>query len=68
MEFEAIKEVLQTWLTPEDAEAEVEEEEAEEVITPVKAYVLKAPMAPKENKAEKFDALFDGDDDNDLPF
>jgi hypothetical protein len=30
--------------------------------------VLKTPMAPKENKAEKFDALFDEDEDNDLPF
>ena len=68
MEFEAIKEVLQNWLAPEDAETETEEEEAEEVIAPVKAYVLKTPMAPKENKAEKFDALFDEDDDNDLPF
>jgi hypothetical protein len=35
---------------------------------PVKNYALKTPATTKESKAEKFDALFDDEDDNDLPF
>ena len=70
MDFEAIKEVLQNWLAPEDAESDVDEDEEETPVevAPVKAYALKTPLATKANKAEKFDALFDEDEDNDLPF
>jgi hypothetical protein len=70
MDFEAIKEVLQNWLAPEDAEGDVDEdvEETPVEVAPVKAYALKTPLATKANKAEKFDALFDEDEDNDLPF
>jgi hypothetical protein len=70
MDFEAIKEVLQNWLAPEDAESDVDEdvEETPVEVAPVKAYALKTPLATKANKAEKFDALFDEDEDNDLPF
>jgi len=70
MDFEAIKEVLQNWLAPEEAEGDVDEDEEETPVevAPVKAYALKTPLATKANKAEKFDALFDEDEDNDLPF
>ena len=71
MEFDALKEVLQNWLSPEDATGEVDEDEEEEVVevAPVKAYALKTPMAPKANKADQFDSLFeDEDESNDLPF
>ena len=70
MDFEAIKEVLQNWLAPEEAEGDVDEdvEETPVEVAPVKAYALKTPLATKANKAEKFDALFDEDEDNDLPF
>lgn len=70
MDFEAIKEVLQNWLTPEDAESNSgdDEEELPVEVAPVKAYAVKTPLAAKVNKAEKFDALFDEDEDNDLPF
>ena len=74
MDFDALKEVLQNWLSPEDAAGDVDEDEEEEVVeaAPVKAYALKTPMAPKASKADKFDSLFDEDEDadngNDLPF
>lgn len=75
MEFDALKEVLQTWLSPEDTSDEIVDEDEDETPvepTPVKAYALKTPMAPKASKADKFDSLFDEDEDadngNDLPF
>jgi hypothetical protein len=75
MEFEALKEVLQTWLSPEDTSDDVVDEDEDETPvepTPVKAYALKTPLAPKASKADKFDSLFDEDEDadngNDLPF
>jgi len=69
MEFEALKEVLQNWLSPEDATGEVDEDEEEVIeVAPVKAYALKTPLAPKANKADQFDSLFEDEDDNDLPF
>ena len=71
MEFDALKEVLQNWLSPEDAAGEVDEDEEEAVVevAPVKAYALKTPMAPKASKADQFDSLFeDEEDNNDLPF
>ena len=71
MEFDALKEVLQNWLSPEDASGDVDEDEEEAVVevAPVKAYALKTPMAPKANKADQFDSLFeDEDESNDLPF
>ena len=71
MEFDALKEVLQNWLSPEDASGDVDEDEEEAVVevAPVKAYALKTPMAPKANKADQFDSLFeDEEDNNDLPF
>jgi hypothetical protein len=75
MEFDALKEVLQTWLSPEDTSDDVVDEDEDEIPvepTPVKAYALKTPLAPKASKADKFDSLFDEDEDadngNDLPF
>ena len=70
MEFDALKEVLQNWLSPEDAAGEIDEDEEEVVeVAPVKAYALKTPMAPKASKADQFDSLFeDEEDNNDLPF
>lgn len=70
MEFDALKEVLQNWLSPEDASDDVDEDEDEAPVevAPVKAYALKTPLAPKANKADQFDSLFEDEDDNDLPF
>lgn len=70
MDFDALKEVLQNWLSPEDATEDVVDEDEEEVVevAPVKAYALKTPMAPKASKADQFDSLFEDEDDNDLPF
>lgn len=70
MDFDALKEVLQNWLSPEDAGDEVDESDEEEVVevAPVKAYALKTPMAPKASKADQFDSLFEDEEDNDLPF
>ena len=71
--YESVKETLQTWLSPEEPEEGAiidDEDEVEAVIeaSPVKNYALKTPATTKASKAEKFDALFDEDEDNDLPF
>ena len=70
MDFEALKEVLQNWLSPEDASDDVEEVDEEEVeaAAPAKNYALKTPTASKTSKADQFDSLFEDEDDNDLPF
>jgi len=73
MTYDALKEVLQNWLSPEEPEEgsiidDEDEPEVEVASAPAKAYTLKQPMAPKASKAEKFDALFEDEDDNDLPF
>ena len=71
--YESIKETLQNWLSPEEPEEgaiidDEDEIEAELEAAPVKNYALKTPSTTKSTKAEKFDALFDDEDDNDLPF
>lgn len=70
--YDEMKQALQEWLTPEDEYSEgdiIDDEKEEEVVTekPAKSYVLKTPAAEKVSKADKFDALFD-EEDNDLPF
>ena len=75
--FDKMKESLQNFLNPEDASEEVDEVEDEVTTTapgddlpwkddkdikPVKNYELKAPVT-KVSKADKFDALFEGDED-----
>ena len=69
--FDEMKQALQEWLTPEDEYEEgaiIDDEKEEEVASsPAKAYVLKTPAAEKVSKADKFDALFD-EEENDLPF
>ena len=77
MDFDALKEILQNWLNPEEAEAEdVEEEEDIEAVAeedpllakakeePKTNYSLKTKTAPKVSKADKFDALFDDEDES----
>jgi hypothetical protein len=71
--YESIKETLQSWLSPEEPEEgaiidDEDEVEAELEAAPVKNYALKTPSTAKSSKAEKFDALFEDEDDNDLPF
>lgn len=70
MDFEALKEVLQNWLSPEDASDDVEEIDEKEVeaVAPTKNYALKTPTVSKTSKADQFDSLFEDEDDNDLPF
>lgn len=73
MTYDGLKEVLQNWLSPEEPEegSIIDDEDTpdeEPVSPPAKAYALKTPMEPKVSKAEKFDSLFDEDEDNDLPF
>jgi len=69
--FEEMKTALQEWLTPEDEYEEgaiIDDEKEEEVFEkPSKAYTLKTPSKDQATKADKFDALFDEEDD-DLPF
>ena len=67
--FDEMKEALQEWLAPEEAEEGdiIDDEKEEEVVTaaPQKNYALKTP-APKVSKADQFDSLFEEEDD--LPF
>ena len=66
--FDEIKNALQEWLAPDEAEEGdiIDDEKEEEVIaTPQKNYTLKTPAPAKTSKADQFDSLF-GDDD--LPF
>ena len=80
-EFDALKEILQNWLNPEDEETDAVEEDEEDVTVedkeedPILAksntksnYTLKTNAKPA-SKADKFDALFDDEEDNsDSPF
>lgn len=75
MEYDAMKEVLQNWLSPEEPEEgsiidDEDEPEVEVASAPAKAYTLKQPLAPKASKADQFDSLFEDEDEdnNDLPF
>jgi hypothetical protein len=67
MNFDDLKEVLQNWLTPEDAAEEVVDEDSSEDLneTPDTNYTL---QTPKTSKVDKFDSLFDEDQTDDLPF
>jgi hypothetical protein len=68
--YDEMKTALQEWLSPEDeySEGDIIDDEKEEVVEkPAKAYSLKTPASEKVSKADKFDALFD-EEDNDLPF
>jgi len=78
MEFDALKEILQNWLNPEDEETDTVEEEEETTNTvedkdedplltkakeePKSNYSLKTPAKPS-SKADKFDALFDDEEE-----
>jgi hypothetical protein len=68
--YDEMKQALQEWLTPEDEYEEgaiIDDEKEEEVIEkPSKAYSIKTPVKEQASKADKFDALFEEDDD--LPF
>ena len=71
MDFDSLKEVLQNWLTPEESEEAVatadDDDEVVDVV-PEKAYTLNTPVA-KTSQADKFDSLFEDEDQNDgLPF
>ena len=69
--FDEMKNALQEWLSPEEAEEGdiIDDEKEEEVIatTPQKNYSIKTPTAAKVSKADQFDSLFEEEDD-DLPF
>jgi hypothetical protein len=70
--YEDIKSILAKFLNPEaeEAEVEVEADEDEDPIiakaqeTPKTNYSLKAAPAAKVSKADKFDALFDDEDES----
>ena len=65
--FDEMKEALQEWLAPDEAEeGDIIDDEKEPVAVASETnYTLKTP-AKKESKADKFDELFEEDDD--LPF
>jgi len=70
--FDEMKAALQEWLSPEEPEegSIIDDEKEEEVpVTTGKAYSIKTPAAAPASKADKFDALFDDEEDNsDSPF
>jgi len=76
MDFDALKEILQSWLNPEEEETEDEAEEVEETENVVEEedpilakstsksnYSLKTPTVKPASKADKFDALFDDEEE-----
>jgi len=65
--FDEMKEALQEWLAPEEAqEGDIIDDEKEPVaVSSETNYTLKTP-AKKESKSDKFDQMFEEDDD--LPF
>jgi hypothetical protein len=65
--FEDMKAALQEWLTPEEPEeGSIIDDEKEEVAPTVgKAYSIKTPASAQVSKADKFDALFEDEDDTD---
>jgi len=70
--YDEMKTALQEWLTPEDEyeEGAIIDDEKEEEVVPQstgKTYSIKTPAAAKVSKADKFDSLFEEEDD-DLPF
>ena len=70
--FDDMKQALQEHLTPEDEyeEGAIIDDEKEEEVAPQstgKTYSIKTPAAVKVSKADKFDSLFEEEDD-DLPF
>jgi hypothetical protein len=67
--YDDMKSALQEWLTPEDEEGSIidDEKEPEAPQTTGNAYSIKTPAAAKVSKADKFDSLFEEEDD-DLPF
>lgn len=64
--FEEVKQALQNWLSPEEGE----ETSEEEVVTPAptKSNFSMNKPEPKKSAADKFDDLFEDEDDTDLPF
>ena len=69
--FDDMKAALQEWLTPEEPEeGSIIDDEKEEAapVTTGKAYSIKTPAAAKVSKANQFDALFEDEESNDLPF
>jgi hypothetical protein len=67
IDYDALKEILQNWLSPEDENNE-ETEEIEETSTKeaetTKAYTLKTPLAAKESTTKKFDNIFEEETSN----
>jgi len=68
--FEDMKSALEKWLTPEEEEVEEEvEETVVETKTESKSNFALDTTKSKQTKADAFDSLFPGnDDDDDLPF
>jgi hypothetical protein len=66
--FDEMKQALQEHLSPEDEheEGSIIDEEKEAPQTVGTPYTIKTPAAAKVSKAEKFDSLFD--DEDDVPF
>ena len=66
--FEEMKEALQSWLTPEDAasEGDIIDDEKENEAPKTNYSLNTSANAVKQSKLDKFDSLFEEDDD--LPF
>ena len=66
--FEEMKEALQSWLTPEDSagEGDIIDDEKEDEVPQTNYSLNTSANAVKQSKLDKFDSLFEEDDD--LPF
>lgn len=67
--FDDIKAALAEWLNPEEGEDEEEIPMKEEVkATPKSNYSISTKPEAKKTKADKFDDIFDEEDNDDMPF
>jgi hypothetical protein len=69
--YEEMKEALESWLTPEDSaqEGDIIDDEKEVEEAPKTNYSMNtSTQNVKATKLDKFDSLFDEDEDDGLPF
>ena len=66
--YEEMKSALESWLTPEDAPQEGDIIDDEKPVAETNYSLNTSTENVKQTKLDKFDSLFDGEDDDDLPF
>ena len=66
--YDEMKSALESWLTPEDAPQEGDIIDDEKPVEETNYSLNTSTENVKQTKLDKFDSLFEGEDDDDLPF